>query len=120
MKSGRRSNLKGAIMDKQYYVYIMTNLTNTVTYTGVTNDLARRVYEHKNKLAKGFTKKYGIGKLVYYEMCPNVESAIEREKQIKSGSRQDKIRLVNSMNREWCDLSEELEIATPRCNRGSQ
>ena len=101
-------------MDKQYYyIYIMTNDTNTVTYTGVTNDLMRRVYEHKNKLVEGFTKKYGICKLVYYEMCPNVESAIKREKQIKGGSRQDKIRLVNNMNREWCDLSEKLGIASP-------
>jgi putative endonuclease len=67
-------------MDKQYYVYIMTNATNTVTYTGVTNDLYRRIYEHKNKIVEGFTTRYNVDKLVYYEVCENVESAISREK----------------------------------------
>ncbi len=95
-------------MDKQYYVYIMTNKTNRVLYTGVTNNLKRRVYEHKKKLVEGFTKKYNIGKLVYYEVCEDIESAILREKQIKGGSRQKKIELVNCMNREWRDLYEEL------------
>jgi len=95
-------------MDKQYYVYIMANSTNTVTYTGVTNDLKRRVYEHKEKLVEGFTKKYNIGKLVYYEVSQDVESAILREKQIKSGSRRKKVELVNSMNKEWHDLYGEL------------
>ena len=86
----------------------MTNKTNRVLYTGVTNDLKRRVYEHKNKLLEGFTKKYNVGKLVYYEVCENIESAIMREKQIKGGSRQKKIGLVNSMNEEWRDLYEGL------------
>ncbi len=86
----------------------MTNKTNRVLYTGVTNDLKRRVYEYKNKLVEGFTKRYNIGKLVYYEVCQDVESAILREKQIKGGSRQKKIPLVNSMNKEWRDLYEEL------------
>ena len=95
-------------MNKQYYIYIMTNNMNRVLYTGVTNDLKRRVYEHKRKLVEGFTKKYNISKLVYYEVCEDIESAILREKQIKGGSRQKKIQLVNSMNKEWCDLYEEL------------
>ena len=86
----------------------MTNKTNRVLYTGVTNNLKRRVYEHKKKLVEGFTKKYNIGKLVYYEVCEDIESAILREKQIKGGSRQKKIELVNCMNREWRDLYEEL------------
>jgi putative endonuclease len=75
-------------MERQYYIYIMSSKNNTVLYTGVTNDLRRRVYEHKEKLVEGFTKKYNINKLVYYEVSRNVESAILREKQIKGGSRQ--------------------------------
>jgi len=95
-------------VDKQYYIYILTNKRDTVIYTGVTNDLKRRVYEHKEKLAEGFTKKYHITKLVYYEVFEDVENAILREKQIKGGSRQKKIELVNSVNKEWQDLYEEL------------
>ena len=95
-------------MNKQFYVYIMTNNRNTVLYIGVTNDLKRRVYEHKEKLANGFTKKYNITKLVYYEVCEEAEGAILREKQLKAGSRQKKIQLVNNMNKEWRDLYEEL------------
>ncbi len=95
-------------MDKQYYVYIMTNSTNTVTYTGVTNDLKRRVYEHKNNLGKGFTTMYNINKLVYYEIFGDAENAITREKQIKAGSRKAKVALVNDMNKEWRDLYGEL------------
>ena len=72
-------------MDRQYYIYIMTNKRNTVIYTGVTNDLKRRVYEHKEKLAEGFTKKYNITKLVYYEVFEDGENTILREKQIKGG-----------------------------------
>jgi len=104
----RRSNLKQGTVNKQYYIYIMTNKTNRVLYTGVTNDLKRRVYEHKEKLVEGFTKRYNIGKLVYYELCEDIESAILREKQIKGGSRQKKIQLVNSVNNKWCDLYEKL------------
>ena len=77
-------------------------------YTGITNDLKRRVYEHKTKLVKGFTKKYNINKLIYYEISRNVESAILREKQIKGGSRAKKIQLVNGMNSRWKDLFDEL------------
>ncbi len=86
----------------------MTNNTHRVLYTGVTNDLKRRVYEHKNKLADGFTKRYNTDRLIYYEVCQSIESAITREKQIKGGSRRDKVQLVNSMNREWRDLYEGL------------
>ncbi|MDH5363697.1 MAG: GIY-YIG nuclease family protein [Dehalococcoidia bacterium] len=95
-------------MSKQYYVYIMTNSRNTVVYTGVTNDLKRRVYEHKEKLVSGFTRKYNITKLVYYEVFKDIENAILREKQIKAGSRQRKIDLICGMNEEWRDLYEEL------------
>ena len=93
-------------MSKQYYVYIMTNKRNTVLYTGVTNDLRRRVYEHREKLVDGFTRKYNVTKLVYYEIFQDPENAIMREKQIKTGSRQKKIDLVNQMNKEWRDLYE--------------
>jgi putative endonuclease len=86
----------------------MTNSGNTVLYVGVTNDLIRRVYEHKEKLANGFTRKYNVVKLVYYEILEDIQNAILREKQIKAGSRQKKIQLVNSMNREWHDLYDQL------------
>jgi putative endonuclease len=93
---------------KQYYVYIMTNPAHTVLYTGVTNDLIRRVFEHKEKLISGFTSKYLINELVYFENTDEIESAIAREKQIKAGSRQKKIELINSMNPDWKDLSDML------------
>jgi putative endonuclease len=96
------------VEDRRYFVYIMTNVRHTVLYTGVTNDLQRRVWEHKEKVVEGFTKKYRVCYLVYYEMAEDVMSAIAREKQIKAGSRQDKIDLINSMNRQWRDLYEEL------------
>ncbi|MBD2454718.1 GIY-YIG nuclease family protein [Nostoc sp. FACHB-87] len=95
-------------MTQQYYIYIMTNLYNTVLYTGMTNNLQRRVYEHKEKLVEGFTKKYNINKLVYYEIFEDAYTAISKEKQIKAGSRQNKIDLVNSINQEWKDLYSEL------------
>ena len=94
--------------EKQYYVYIMTNKWNTVLYTGVTNNLKRRVYEHKAKLVEGFTNKYNVDKLVFYDLSKDVESAISREKQIKGGSRSKKIALVNGMNPEWKDLYDDL------------
>ena len=89
-------------------VYIMTNNHNTVIYSGVTNNLARRVYEHKSGLGGMFTKKYNLCKLVYYEVTDNVYSALAREKQIKGGSRKKKIDLVNGVNPEWKDLYEEI------------
>lgn len=84
----------------------MTNKNNTVLYTGVTSDLRRRVYEHKEKLIPGFTKKYKIVKLVYYEVFEDITYAIVGEKQIKGGSRQKKIDLIHGMNKDWKDLYE--------------
>jgi putative endonuclease len=94
-------------MSKDYYVYIMTNKSRTL-YTGVTNDLIRRVYEHKNKVNPGFTSKYNIQFLVYYETAPDINIAIMREKQIKGWLRAKKIALIDSFNPEWKDLSSEF------------
>jgi putative endonuclease len=89
---------------KRYYVYIMTNKSHTL-YTGVTNNLHRRVYEHKHKLIPGFTSRYNITQLVYFEETPDVRSALEREKQIKGWLRAKKIALIESLNPQWNDLS---------------
>jgi putative endonuclease len=86
----------------------MTNKNNRVLYTGITNDLKRRVYEHKEKLVNGFTKKYNVSKLAYYEVFEDPENAILREKKIKAGSRQKKIDLISGMNMQWKDLYGEL------------
>jgi putative endonuclease len=94
---------------KQFYVYIITNKSKTL-YVGVTNNLQRRAYEHKNKMIKGFTSKYNITKVVYFEVFNDIESAIKREKQIKGWLRKKKIDLIESMNPEWKDLSEEWGI----------
>ena len=90
------------------FVYIMTNKYNTVLYTGVTNDLVSRVAQHKENQGKTFTGRYLANKLVYYEMTERIIDAIEREKQIKAGSRQKKVDLVNSVNPEWNDLYDEI------------
>ena len=90
--------------EKQYYVYIMTTKSNTALYTGVTNDLQRRVLEHRSGKGGLFTKKYKIYKLVYDEIGDDIRSAIVREKQIKAGSRMKKIALINSINPNWDDL----------------
>ena len=95
-------------MEKKFFVYIMTNSYHTVLYTGVTNNLARRIYEHKEKLIEGFTKKYNINKLVYYELCGSPIGAIEREKQIKKMSRERKKRLITEKNPYWNDLFDQL------------
>ncbi len=95
--------------DKFYYVYILTNKGDTVLYTGMTSDIERRVFEHKEKIIKGFTEKYNINKLVYYEIYEEVHMAIAREKQIKGGSRNNKRDLVNRKNKEWRDLSEDFK-----------
>lgn len=95
-------------MDRQYCIYILTNQNNTVLYAGVTNNLPRRIYEHKTKLVEGFTKRYNLEKLVYYEVFDQIENAILREKQIKGGSRAKKVALINSMNPKWSDLSLEF------------
>jgi putative endonuclease len=100
------SSIKENSMSKEYYVYIMTNKSRTL-YTGVTNDLMRRVYEHKNKLIKGYTSKYNIQYLVYFESTSNVYAALQREKQIKGWLRSKKIVLIETMNPDWKDLSEE-------------
>ena len=91
-------------MAKQYYVYIMTNHSGTL-YTGMTNDLRRRVWQHKQKLVAGFTKRYNITRLVYYEESADVKAAIAREKQIKGWLRKKKIALIESANPGWKDLS---------------
>lgn len=92
-------------MRRRFFVYIMTNKTNSVLYTGVTNNLPRRVWEHRQKLAGSFTSRYKITKLVYYEVFDDSVSAITREKQIKAGSRKKKIDLINTLNPDWHDLS---------------
>lgn len=89
-----------------YYIYILTNWSNNVLYTGVTNNLERRLYEHKNKLVKGFTEKYNINKLVYFDSTTDVLAAIAREKQIKGWTRHKKNNLIESINPHWDDLSE--------------
>ena len=95
---------------KTYYVYILTNKYNKVLYVGMTNDLRRRMYEHKNKLVKGFTSKYNLNKLIYYEETNDVKNAIRREKEIKKWRREKKINLIESKNKEWSDLSIELGL----------
>ena len=92
-----------------YYVYILSNATNTAIYTGVTKDLVRRVYEHKHELAEhSFTAKYGIHKLVYYEVTTDIHSAIAREKQIKGWNRARKNKYIESMNPKWVDLYQSI------------
>ncbi len=95
-------------MTKQSYVYILTNKHNRVLYAGITSDLKNRVYQHKTKAVAGFTSIYNVNKLVYLEVFEDIYKAIEREKQIKGGSRQDKIDLINSFNPEWKDLCDDL------------
>jgi len=93
-----------------YYVYILSNWNNRVIYVGMTNNLERRIYEHKNKLVDGFTKKYNLNKLVYYEQTNDVNSAIQREKQIKKWRREKKNNLIEMMNPKWEDLSKGFNI----------
>jgi putative endonuclease len=95
-------------MGKTFYVYIMTNPRKTVLYTGVTNNLPRRVYEHKEKLTPGFASRYNVTDLIYYEMAETAGAAIAREKQLKAGSRRRKIELINGINPTWRDLYPEL------------
>ena len=92
---------------KRYYVYILSN-KNKVLYSGMTNELSRRIYEHKNGLIDGFTKKYNVHNLVYFEIQKDLESAIKREKQLKNWHRQWKINLIESKNKEWKDLYSEI------------
>ena len=95
-------------MHTESFVYLLANKHNSVLYTGVTNDLIRRVYEHKNKMVAGFTQKYNVERLVYFEVCSGIVVAIEREKQIKGWSRKKKQDLINSLNPEWDDLYQSL------------
>lgn len=92
---------------RQFYVYIMNNTTGTL-YVGMANDLARRVWEHKNGVDEGFTKRYSIHRLAYYEVAPDAKSAIAREKQIKGYSRAKKLALIKGLNPTWRDLSEDF------------
>ena len=97
-------------MERGGAIYILTNKNNTVLYTGVTSDLRKRLYEHKNKTyPSGFTSRYNVSKLVFYEIFTSIEEAIAREKQIKSGSRKKKILLIEELNPEWNDLSNEFD-----------
>ena len=92
------------VNNRQYYVYILFNKKNGTLYVGVTNDLVKRVWEHKNKAVEGFTQKYGVDKLGYYEVYANINSAITREKQLKSGNRKTKLELIELNNPDWQDL----------------
>ena len=95
-------------MPRQYCIYILTNKRNNILYTGITGNIQKRIYEHKTKAVAGFTKKYNVDKLVYYEIFEDPENAILREKQLKAGSRQKKINLINNFNKEWRDLYKEI------------
>ncbi|MBK8945872.1 MAG: GIY-YIG nuclease family protein [Ignavibacteriae bacterium] len=97
-------------MIEHFYVYILTNKNKTVLYTGITNNLQRRLFEHKNNFVDGFTKKYNIHYLIYFEIFKDSLNAIKREKQIKAGSRKKKIELIESINPNWEDLSERFNI----------
>jgi len=94
--------------DKKGYVYILFNKRNGTLYTGVTSDLVKRTYHHKEKVIDGFSNKYDVDKLGYFETYDSIKTAIEREKQIKAGSRKKKIELIESMNPDWADLYERL------------
>ncbi|MDP2884940.1 MAG: GIY-YIG nuclease family protein [Ignavibacteria bacterium] len=95
-------------MPCEYFVYILTNRSNRVLYTGMTNDLKRRMFEHKTHVGSKFTSTYNVTKLVYFETFDNPSDAIAREKQIKAGSRQKKIELIENMNPSWNDLTDAL------------
>ena len=96
------------MQERLSFIYILTNKYNKVLYTGVTSDLKKRIWEHREKLVDSFTKRYNVTKLVYYEVFADIRDAIVREKQIKAGSRQKKIDLITGMNPEWRDLYEDL------------
>ena len=107
-RSGAKQSQERNINEHQGFVYLMTNRRNNVIYAGVTSDLKKRVYEHKEKLVEGFTKKYRVEKLVYYEVFEDIETAILREKQTKAGSRRKKLELITSMNPSFRDLYDEF------------
>lgn len=95
------------VFANSYYVYLLTNWNNKVLYVGVTNDLNRRLYEHKNKIIQGFTQKYNLNKLVYFEETNDINAAITREKEIIKRRREKEDNLVNQLNPDWIDLSEQ-------------
>ena len=104
----RRESRKQFSVKKQFYLYILASKRNGTLYTGVTSDLVQRVWQHKNDLVAGFTKKYGVKKLVYYEVYENAEAAINREKRIKKWRRAWKLRLIEDKNSQWQDLYEDI------------
>ena len=106
--------MRWALPKRRYCVYIITNSHDTVLYAGVTNDLQRRVLEHKSGNVPGFSKKYNLAKLVYFECGDDIRSALAREKQIKGGSRQKKLELVSRMNPDWKDLFAEYFPDQPK------
>ena len=101
-------NIKLHLVDHKYFVYIVTNWNNKVIYIGVTNNIVRRTYEHRNKLIEGFTKKYNLNKLVYFEEYSDIKLAISREKELKKWRREKKNKLVERMNKDWEDLSRDF------------
>jgi putative endonuclease len=96
------------LKNHNYYIYILSNWNNKVIYVGMTNDLERRVWGHKNKTIEGFSKKYNLNKLVYYEYTNDINAAISREKEIKKWRREKKNKLIESINSEWKDLADKL------------
>jgi putative endonuclease len=96
------------VAERLFCVYITTNARHTVLYTGVTSDLPKRIWQHRKKVVDGFSKRYNVAKLVYYETCPDAMGAIAREKQLKGGSRGKKMALINGMNPQWRDLSDDF------------
>ncbi len=96
-------------MTRYSYIYILSNKTNSTLYIGVTSDLIKRIWQHKQKLTEGFTQKYNVDKLVYYEQYENIQEAILREKQLKGGSRKKKVELIEKVNPGWVDLYESIE-----------
>ena len=107
MSFWRRPESRNVLL-KTYYVYIMASRRNGTLYIGVTNNLVRRVYEHKNNFIKGFTQRYGVHMLVYYEQCGDADSAIQREKRLKVWHRSWKISLIEEKNPKWIDLYKEI------------
>jgi len=103
-----KAGIQTYMFNKNFFVYILANRRNGALYIGVTNDLKRRIYEHKNDLVEGFTKKYGLKTLVYYEMHKNIEAAIIREKQLKKWKRLWKLRIIEEKNPNWNDLYERI------------
>ena len=97
-------------MKENFYVYILSSQTRGTLYVGVTSNLTKRVYEHKNGLVEGFTKKYGVHRLVYYEIAKDAETALSRERQMKKWNRAWKLRLIEEQNPEWADLFDSLTI----------